>query len=116
MSQLKTSVGYSSMIRYIIIDHKTERFLKRVTKYGSAKRNSWVENSDEATLLTTGSAASAVLSSLLGKKYNRKLALENPDAFDMHWLKVGVKIDFEVDEDSANILRKLRDSKNIDNK
>jgi hypothetical protein len=46
------------MIRYIIKQKATGKFLKRTKGYGV--RNEWVDSIDDCTLITTGSAASQI--------------------------------------------------------
>ena len=47
------------MIRYIIQQRETGKFLKRV-KSGYGIRSTWVDSADDATLITTGSAATII--------------------------------------------------------
>lgn len=53
------------MIRYLIRDKKTGNFLRRVkSAYGT--QSSWVSNADDATLITTSSAASQLATKFCG--------------------------------------------------
>jgi hypothetical protein len=51
------------MIRFLIRNTKTGEYLYRVTS--SSKRNRWVKGADNASLITTASAASTVASNLI---------------------------------------------------
>ena len=60
------------MIRYIIRDKKTGKFLKRTKSYGVS--NTWVDSADDATLITTASAASQIATQFCGRdQYNRQI-------------------------------------------
>ena len=52
------------MKRYIIQDRKTGKFLRRVASYGSRKTNTWVNSADDATLITTSSAATCIVNNM----------------------------------------------------
>lgn len=52
------------MKRYLIQDKNTGKFLRRVTSYGSCKKNTWVVSADDATLITTSSAVTNIVNNL----------------------------------------------------
>lgn len=78
------------MIRYVIRNTKTGEYLYRVLS--SSKRNRWVKSADDASLITTASAASTVASNIItqmtGKRtrYSKWLASHYP----VEIIKVGV--------------------------
>lgn len=59
------------MKRYIIQDNTTKKYLKR-TKSGYSTRSSWMVSVDDATLITTASAASQIATQFCkGASYRR---------------------------------------------
>lgn len=75
------------MIRYIIKDKASGQFLKRTKSYGVCNR--WVANIDDATLITTGSAASQIASKFCNGKsyYQSAVSYSN---YPVEVIKVGV--------------------------
>lgn len=68
------------MIRYIIRNTQTGEYLYRVTSSSKRKRNRWVKGADNASLITTSSAASFIAGDLISKmtgkntRYRKHLA------------------------------------------
>ena len=82
------------MIRYIIRNKNTGKFLRR-TK-GCGVYNQWVVSADDATLITTGSAASQIAQRFDNLPYNRRYTARRsemyPSLYSVEVIKVGVLI------------------------
>lgn len=80
------------MIRYIIRNTKTGEYLYRVLS--SSRRNRWVKSADDASLITTASAASAVASNLITQMTGKRTRYSKwmvPHAnYPVEIIKVGV--------------------------
>lgn len=82
------------MIRYIIRNKNTGKFLRRTKGYGV--RNVWVVSADDATLITSGSAASQIAQRFDNLPHNQRYTARRnemyPSRYSVEVIKVGVLI------------------------
>lgn len=80
------------MIRYIIRNTKTGEYLYRVLS--SPKRNRWVKSADNASLITTASAASMIagklISTMTGKRTRYRKHMVAASNYPVEVIKVNV--------------------------
>lgn len=78
------------MIRYLIRNKKTDKWLYRTKGYGT--HNSWVDSVDNASLITTSSAATLIVQKLDPKprheRYTASRGRTFPSRYDLEVVKV----------------------------
>lgn len=81
------------MIRYIIRNKKTGKYLRRVKGCGSTY-NSWVTSIDDATLITSGSAASQIAQRFDDLPYSQRFIARRaalfPERYSVEVIKAGI--------------------------
>lgn len=80
------------MIRFLIRNTKTGEYLYRASTV-SGKDNRWVKGADNATLITTKSAATTIAGNLITKMTGKKTRIyswREPGFYPVEIIKVGV--------------------------
>jgi hypothetical protein len=83
------------MIKYIIRNKETGKFLRRTKSYGV--HNEWVTSADDATLINSGSAASQIAQRFdkdlpHSQRYTARRGALYPSRYSVEVIKVGVLI------------------------